>query len=55
MSGVRLLPAALLLLCPAALSQNAAMPAPSVQYTDDGAMLRPNRCRNAITSPRALT
>jgi len=48
MSGVRLLPAILLLLCPAVLSQNAAIPALSAQYTADGAMLRPDRYREWI-------
>ena len=48
MSPVRMLPAALFLLCPSTFSQSAAIPAPAAQYTTDGAMLRPDRYREWI-------
>jgi hypothetical protein len=48
MSPVRMLPAALFLLCPTVFSQSAAIAVPAAQYTTDGAMLRPDRYRQWI-------
>ena len=48
MSRVFMPLASLLLLCPMVFSQNAAIPAPTAQYTPDGAMQRPDRYREWI-------